>query len=74
MPAWAVRRWVQLLSKDYPTLAFHASLHNAFGKGSLINLLRQYAKLHQVSAAAIDATSGVYTSTRFNSGKPDPVF
>ena len=30
----------------YPTLAFHASLTNSFGKGSVINLLRQYAKLH----------------------------
>ena len=48
VPTWAVRRWVKILNKDYPTLAFHASITNSFGKGSLINLLRQYAKLHQV--------------------------
>lgn len=61
MPAWVVRRWVQILSKDYPTLAFHASLHNAFGKGSLINLLRQYAKLHQVSASSSSIILPLYT-------------
>ena len=33
------------LSSDYPTLAFHASLTNSFGKGALINLLRQFAKV-----------------------------
>ncbi|GAB5029803.1 nucleolar gtp-binding protein 2 [Nannochloropsis oceanica] len=47
VPAWVVRRWVKILSASYPTLAFHASITNSFGKGSLINLLRQYAKLHQ---------------------------
>jgi nuclear GTP-binding protein len=38
-------RWIMVLSKDYPTLAFHASVTNSFGKGSLINLLRQYGKV-----------------------------
>lgn len=33
------------LSKEYPTLAFHASIKNSFGKGSLIQLLRQFKKL-----------------------------
>lgn len=35
-----------MLSKEYPTLAFHASLTNSFGKGSLITLLRQFSTLH----------------------------
>lgn len=35
------------LSKDYPTLAFHASITNPFGKGSLIHILRQFASLHK---------------------------
>lgn len=34
------------MSKDYPTLAFHASINNSFGKGSLIQLLRQFSSLH----------------------------
>ena len=34
-----------ILSADYPTLAFHASVTNPFGKGALINLLRQFAKV-----------------------------
>lgn len=40
-------QWVRSLSKEYPTLAFHASLTNPFGKGSLIALLRQFSSLHQ---------------------------
>lgn len=34
------------LSQDYPTLAFHASMTNSFGKGTLITLLRQFSSLH----------------------------
>ncbi|TSQ69497.1 Nucleolar GTP-binding protein 2 [Bagarius yarrelli] len=46
VPTWVTKRWVAVLSQDYPTLAFHASLTNSFGKGSLIQLLRQFGKLH----------------------------
>ncbi|XP_015266387.1 PREDICTED: nucleolar GTP-binding protein 2 [Gekko japonicus] len=46
VPTWATRRWVALLSQEYPTLAFHASLTNPFGKGAFIQLLRQFGKLH----------------------------
>lgn len=38
--------WVRHLSKEFPTLAFHASINNSFGKGSLISLLRQFSQLH----------------------------
>lgn len=37
---------MKILSREYPTLAFHASLTNSFGKGSLISLLRQFSSLH----------------------------
>ena len=37
---------MQILSKDFPTVAFHASINNPFGKGALIQLLRQFATLH----------------------------
>eukprot|EP00467_Chlorarachnion_reptans_P022887 CAMPEP_0114514872 /NCGR_PEP_ID=MMETSP0109-20121206/16401_1 /TAXON_ID=29199 /ORGANISM="Chlorarachnion reptans, Strain CCCM449" /LENGTH=566 /DNA_ID=CAMNT_0001694973 /DNA_START=24 /DNA_END=1724 /DNA_ORIENTATION=+ len=47
VPTWCTRRWVRLLSREYPTLAFHASITNPFGKGALIKLLRQFATLHQ---------------------------
>lgn len=46
VPVWVTQKWVTILSAEYPTMAFHASLTNAFGKGALINLLRQFAKLH----------------------------
>ena len=39
------QRWVSVLSAEYPTLAFHASVTNPFGKGALINILRQFAKV-----------------------------
>lgn len=45
VPAWVTRKWLAVLSKDYPTLAFHASITNPFGKGSLLGLLRQHARL-----------------------------
>jgi nuclear GTP-binding protein len=37
---------VQHFSTQAPTLAFHASLNHSFGKGSLIQLLRQFSSLH----------------------------
>lgn len=46
VPTWATKRWVKVLSREYPTLAFHASITNPFGKGALIQLLRQFSQLH----------------------------
>lgn len=46
VPIWVTQRWVAILSAEYPTIAFHASLTHPFGKGALINLLRQIGKLH----------------------------
>ncbi|NXI22598.1 NOG2 protein, partial [Sterrhoptilus dennistouni] len=46
VPTWVTKRWVAILSQEYPTLAFHASLTNPFGKGAFIQLLRQFGKLH----------------------------
>eukprot|EP01088_Endostelium_zonatum_P022526 TRINITY_DN977_c0_g1_i1.p1 TRINITY_DN977_c0_g1~~TRINITY_DN977_c0_g1_i1.p1 ORF type:complete len:745 (+),score=337.20 TRINITY_DN977_c0_g1_i1:99-2333(+) len=46
IPISVTSRWVAHLSNQYPTLAFHSSITNSFGKSSLIQLLRQFAKLH----------------------------
>ncbi|KAG9960808.1 nuclear/nucleolar GTP-binding protein, partial [Aureobasidium melanogenum] len=46
IPTSVAANWVRLLGKEYPTLAFHASINNSFGKGSLISLLRQFSALH----------------------------
>ncbi|KAK4986547.1 GTPase required for pre-60S ribosomal subunit nuclear export and maturation [Elasticomyces elasticus] len=46
VPTSVAAQWVRTLSKEYPTLAFHASITNSFGKGSLISLLRQFSALH----------------------------
>ncbi|KAK2880135.1 GTPase required for pre-60S ribosomal subunit nuclear export and maturation [Arthroderma sp. PD_2] len=46
VPTSVAAAWVRTLSKEYPTLAFHASINNSFGKGSLIQLLRQFSILH----------------------------
>ncbi|QRV95670.1 guanine nucleotide binding protein-like 2 (nucleolar) [Ceratobasidium sp. AG-Ba] len=46
VPTWVTARYISHLSKTYPTLAFHASITHSFGKGSLIQLLRQFSTLH----------------------------
>lgn len=46
VPVWVTQRWVAILSSEFPTIAYHASLTHPFGKGALINLLRQFSKLH----------------------------
>ncbi|KAL8171895.1 hypothetical protein V2J09_023699 [Rumex salicifolius] len=45
IPAWATKGWLRVLSKEYPTLAFHASINKPFGKGSLLSVLRQFARI-----------------------------
>ncbi|KAH6825204.1 GTP-binding family protein [Perilla frutescens var. hirtella] len=45
VPAWATKGWLRILSKEYPTLAFHASINKSFGKGSLLAVLRQFSRL-----------------------------
>jgi nuclear GTP-binding protein len=47
IPVWALKKWVQHLSKEYPTIAYKASITNPFGKGSLINLFRQFDIFHR---------------------------
>merc|ERR1711936_1466734 len=47
VPTWVTQKWVAILSQQYPTVAFHASIKHPFGKGALINLLRQFGKLHK---------------------------
>lgn len=46
IPVWVTQRWVSILSEEYPTMAFYSSMRHPFGKGALINLLRQFNKLH----------------------------
>ena len=46
VPTWVTKTWVRVLSEEFPTLAFHASIEKPFGKGALIQLLRQFAVLH----------------------------
>uniref|UniRef100_A0A1B6IAU4 Nucleolar GTP-binding protein 2 n=1 Tax=Homalodisca liturata TaxID=320908 RepID=A0A1B6IAU4_9HEMI len=46
VPTWVTQRWVAILSAEYPTIAYHASLTHPFGKGAVINILRQFSKLH----------------------------
>lgn len=46
VPSWALKRWLSILSKEYPVIAFHASITKPFGKGSLIQVLRQFQHMH----------------------------
>ncbi|CAF1623132.1 unnamed protein product [Rotaria magnacalcarata] len=47
VPIWVTQRWVAILSRCHPTLAFHANMTKSFGKQALIQLLRQFSRLHQ---------------------------
>jgi nuclear GTP-binding protein len=47
VPTSVTQKWVKYLSKSYPTLAFQSSVTNPFGKGSLIQLLKQFDNLHK---------------------------
>ena len=47
VPTWCTKRWVAILSEEYPTLAYHASFQHCFGKAALFDLLRQLALLHK---------------------------
>eukprot|EP01134_Creolimax_fragrantissima_P001634 CFRG1634T1 len=47
VPPAVTQKWVKVLSAEFPTLAFHASVTNPFGKGALIQLLRQFGKFHK---------------------------
>ena len=47
VPTSVTQKWVKILSKEYPTLAFKASIQNPFGKGAMIQLLRQFDNFHK---------------------------
>jgi nuclear GTP-binding protein len=47
VPTSCTQKWVSYLQKIAPTLAFQASVTNPFGKGSLIQLLKQFDILHK---------------------------
>jgi len=46
VPVWVTQRWVAIFSSEYPIVAFHVSLTHHFRKGVVINLMRQFTKLH----------------------------
>lgn len=47
VPTWVTTGWVKHLSSEYPTIAFHASVTNPFGKPALTQLLKQFDKFHR---------------------------
>ena len=47
VPTKVTARWVKVLSREYPTVAFKASVTNPFGKATLIQLLKQFDSLHK---------------------------
>lgn len=54
IPTWCTKRWIKILSREYPCVAFKANCQNntkksatSFGKGALISLLRQFRLLHK---------------------------
>ncbi|KAK1767056.1 nucleolar GTP-binding protein [Phialemonium atrogriseum] len=47
VPTSVAANWVRTLRKEYPTCAFKANVQNSFGKGSVIQLLKQFSILHK---------------------------
>jgi len=47
VPTAVTQKWVKYLQQFAPTLAFQASVQNPFGKGSVIQLLKQFDMLHK---------------------------
>jgi nuclear GTP-binding protein len=47
VPTWVTAKWISYFSKLYPTIAFHASINNPFGKPALFQILRQFDVLHR---------------------------
>ncbi|KAI0976905.1 nucleolar GTP-binding protein 2 [Xylaria arbuscula] len=47
IPTSVAAAWIRHLSSEVPTLGFHSSITNPFGKGQLISLLRQFSSLHK---------------------------
>ncbi|KAL1878625.1 hypothetical protein VTK73DRAFT_7706 [Phialemonium thermophilum] len=47
VPTGVAANWIKILRKEYPTCAFKANIQNSFGKGTLIQLLKQFSILHK---------------------------
>lgn len=48
VPTAVTKKNIDILSKHFPTVAMHSkSLFNFYGKNNLMNLLRQYRKIHK---------------------------
>ncbi|KAK4032816.1 NUC091 domain-containing protein [Parachaetomium inaequale] len=47
VPSKTAAAWIRVLQKDHPTCAMRSSIKNPFGRGSLIDLLRQFSILHK---------------------------
>ena len=47
VPIYVTAAYIKYLSQFYPTIAFHASITNPFGKPALFQILRQFDALHK---------------------------
>ena len=47
VPTWVTSKWISYFNRYYPTIAFHASITNPFGKPALFQILRQFDALHK---------------------------
>jgi len=40
VPKWALSKWIRILSKEHPTIAFRASVEKPFGRNPLFQVLK----------------------------------
>jgi len=51
VPSWVTKKWLHILSEQYPIVVFHSSLSRPFGKSTLLTVLQQISDMHSHKAA-----------------------
>jgi len=45
VPHWVTKTWLNIFSKQFPSIAFHASVTKPFGKSTLLSVLHQISEI-----------------------------
>ncbi|VVB00384.1 unnamed protein product [Arabis nemorensis] len=73
VPAWATKGWLRVLSKEYPTLAFHASVTKSFGKFARLKSDKQAVSVGFVGYPNVGKSSVINTLRTKNVCKVAPI-
>jgi len=51
VPCWVAKKWLHILSGQFPVVAFHGSLTRPFGKSTLLTILHQISEIRSHKTA-----------------------